>query len=1511
MRLDSENRNHNIPLKRIVHIFLFLTVSFLACSCIREQLDVQSSLPDGTPVTVLIPFGAEPAADVVVGTKAEASRTDESRIRDLYVMIFDSDGNRFYGRYFTYEHKTDLLSNLGGNANEGWYVDNVAASDDAEKTTKGVVKIATEAHDGCTLVVIGNLGNAVTDLDGKTAIDRLAEITTLNELKGVKVRLQQNVVNRYDLFLMLGCKENVSTSTLKWYSGNTPNYTTPNYNPDSKISLNRIDAKVKFRIKVNSTNISDIESRYWQVCNVPSSCYLYPGDSDPSGDDRFYFDTEQIYFEGTETDGDGTWQVFSFYMLENRQTKKQHASEYYLREKQEKLSTGESIGVIYKNGDWLYAPDNGTYVRFDVILTLTPTGIAAINSGGGSALTTDAVFTVHLGDFTSSESGNFDNYSTQRNHAYSYDITIDNSNSIYVEVTDENRDTEPEAGQEGSLLFATDEIVQCDAHYEYHSLTFRYNAYLDRSKISWDVKTPFGEGGGNWVPDNPEYPAGAGHWEVDDKAIDYEWVLFALNGSSDGVNYDDIRQGYPGDSHYDKNWTPESTGDRPALLNVHQLILYIFDQTEKAKNGSSNDFKNEVIKMTAFVNEYYYEKDPRTGKLNPDLWREFVNAKSRELHILSDASVSADGRSDIVNSSHSIIQKSIQTIYNIYSPFLTSIWGTEHLDEMRNRGEIEEGYTVHSGWPWTSGGITLPDKAYCNSIENGRFNTAGLWGLNPSGTERNWNTYLNYDVENSVPELKEDHRLMVYSCLTRNRDNDGDGAIDPEEVRWYLASVNQVMGLWVGNEALSPSARIYQPHDASSKNAYEWRSHVVTSTCSSSSSKPRVVVAEEGTSLYDYPTNNSWDALNGSHAESAWNKIQSVRCVRNVGTYQDNGVTRDISYAPLDKAPDTYYEAKSGLDANGRLRPDDDGTYTLRFDNLNTKSIREYTAEDLPFHDEYSAHNRVYLELVMQNPSDAVKTDGTINEDMLAISNNITQTGYNSFCPPGYRIPSMTELALMVSLMPSSYWPSSSFNIPSRTYFSKGGSGLGYSSESGKTGWVYNMTYLALNSTGTRAGSIRCVRDNNLTGDISGKLILSKDRLYANEQTAITFNFSSSASPFTEATLALCYTDLNGDEREMSIPLEGLSFYGMTLRGTFNYTIPDSLPVKGEMTLKATLRNAANQVEEFSTPIFIKSRINASVRLLHSEHTSPSEAVPTSFPVLVNAISEDGTAITAWRLIVTKPDGSKTTTTLPDGQNTSWSMVYDYAFDSFNDLQTGGSYTFCLEVDDASGTTRPETVSMEILQRNYTPCPADIAESATQASDIASYTWEPQRIYNLSFAAGDFIETNMDISRCIYKNTGHDETSLGLDDLFSIGPNGIGWEYRTLHVYYPASSSSKIWLHPCYVYANDSYQTNLYPYKIAQTGGTVDDPNLLIRFDKNGLYYNNIADSSLSTLTDNSKVVVADLAAASSLYIGSTEGVHRSRATYYYVRVVHNGTSGDTNYTGGDFASDPEDGGYL
>jgi len=1490
-------------MKRFAYIALLMALILLPASCVREEApETSTTLPDGTPVTLLIPFGAEDSMGIDVGTKAEASRTDESRVHDLYVFIFDESGDKFYGRYFTYEHLTQDLSDLGTNANEGWWVDNVTASDASTVKTQGVVKISTEARTNCTLVVVANLDNSVTALDGEDPIDCLAQISTLTELQSVKVSLEQNVVNRDDLFLMLDYKTGLSTSDMVWYTDGTPNYTTPNYNSDYKVTLERIDAKVKFRVKVNTTYVSEIEPRYWQVYNVPSSCYLYPSASDPSGEDRFYFDTDQSYFEGEETDSDGTWQVFTFYMLENRQTMKKTAGDdYYNREKQVKINRQDtSDGVLYDNGDWEYAPDEGTYVKFDVVLTLTSKGITQITNKGGSALTTDAVFTVHLGNF--SEGPNYDDYNTLRNHSYSYDITLTNSESIYVEVTDEDRNKEPQAGHEGSLLFATDEIVQCDAHYVYHSLTFNYNASLDRTKISWNVKTPFCEGGAKWDAD-------AGDWVISGSVIDYEWVKFALNDVSDDA-YTAIREDYPGDSAYDPTWAPGTT-PQPQLLNIHQLIQYLFDQTDKERNGNS-DFKNGVIRMTAFVNEYYYEKDPRTGKLNPDLWREFVNAAPREMHILSDASISADGQSDIVNSTHSIIQRSIQTIYNVSSPYLTSAWGTEHTDEMRNRGELESGAVVHSGWTWSGGQNLTSNNAYCNDIENGRYNTAGLWGVNPTPAELpEWETFLKYNVDNTVPELRDgsdggehttNYQLMAYSCLTRNRDNNGDGYINPEEIRWYLASRNQVFGLWVGNEALSPTARIYQPQDASSQNGYLWRSHVVTSTCSGNGNNPTVIVAEEGTSTYLYGS-RSWNAFNpNTSAESAWNKIQSVRCVRNVGTFDDNGARRDISYAPVDTEVDKYYEASAGYDGNGRLNPNTDGTYTLRFDNLNTKSIREYTSIDLPYHDEYSAHNRVYLQLDIQNPSEGITPASKLT--VYNLNNDISQKGHNEFCPTGYRLPNMTELSLMKSLLPDAFWTGSGNTArPCRTYFSKGYLGSQYTSEAEKIGWVYSCGSKYINLTEWDNAAIdgfRCVRDDNLTGDISGKLSLSKKSVHVNGNTEVRFNFTSTASAFTDVALALCYKDASGNDKELSIPVSNLELYGMTLRGSFTYTIPD-VSVLGDMSFKATLKNAAGQIKSFTTPVTILSDIDVSIRLLPCEYDA--DRANAQFPILVNAISDGTVAFNTAKLRVVSPDGIAKTFTLSTASSAPWSMVYNYtdggSITDFDDLQIG-TYTFQFYVEDASDTpVFTKEVSMDVLLKDSQPNGA--YWSVTAGGDLGE---------------NDFIEAKMDVSG-IADQARENILSVGTKITKADGESDYTKTYA-FHLFYPdAASNNKTRLEPvagsgliserlCYLSANGTFNAN--PSDL-----------LIFRVDPSGVYWNSFdyLDSSFGSYDANKtkryNALLEDLCSQNELLIGAMREDGPSYADYKYIRVVRNGTAtaDDSMQWDGSFEDDPVDGGYL
>jgi len=106
-------------------VILILHILLLLPSCVREPFEPRYDLPDGTPVTICIGFGAEEQYDVQVGTKAASSHVDESRVHDLYVMIFDESGNKFYGRNFTFEHLTEDLSDLVSQPNEGWFVDNV------------------------------------------------------------------------------------------------------------------------------------------------------------------------------------------------------------------------------------------------------------------------------------------------------------------------------------------------------------------------------------------------------------------------------------------------------------------------------------------------------------------------------------------------------------------------------------------------------------------------------------------------------------------------------------------------------------------------------------------------------------------------------------------------------------------------------------------------------------------------------------------------------------------------------------------------------------------------------------------------------------------------------------------------------------------------------------------------------------------------------------------------------------------------------------------------------------------------------------------------------------------------------------------------------------------------------------------------------------------------------------------------------------------------------------------
>lgn len=1576
----------------------FFSILMLASSCIRESLPESKSVPEGSPVNLTIEFGATTPIEVNVGTKAEATAADESRVHDLYVMVFDNaaEGVKTYGRYFNYEHrwlnKTPLSST--DNENEGWYVENktMPGAASAVEKTVGAVKISTVAHHNCTMVLLANVDNSLVSLNGKDPLTALNEVENLSQLRNLSVRLEQNVVERNDLFLMAGEMDGLDMTNMTWNAVKDPaNPPTDGFGDKYRVTLSPLDAKVKFRIRGNKDYIDDLTPYKWSVANIPSSCFLFPKNpyefpTGPAGVSHYYFDTDPLYFDTEETEEIGgqtvKWYTFTFYMLESCLSSSSiltpsDAASYYLREKRN------------ASGGWEHAPEKAPYVNFSVSMTLKDQGIDDLDNLGpdgskwGSGdnqrpigVTGEMTYTVHLGEFAHPDPNDANNtvrnandYSTKRGYFYSYDITLNNAANLFAEVKyfqPEGGETivENQPGQEGSLLLFSGGTVNCDAHYEYRMMTFQYNDVLatklvnvpDYHIYSWYVKTPFNRNGAK-----PTWDGTVHRFVADPTTMDYLWVKFAVNKledetkgpAEDGNKYSENRQAYPGGDNYDATWYPGKAGDVPKLLDINQLINYIYYQLRQKKSGADNLFDSVgLIRVTAFVDEYYYECHPFTGAVDANLWRQFVNADPREMYILSDVQSSQDQQSNLVNASHSIIQRSIQTIYNINAPDITSLWGLEHTDEIRQTASW-------NGWKWG-----VDNNAKINDLvkseDNGRINTAALWGLYPAPDEDHdeWSDFLNYEVDNSLPELKDDaHRKMVYSCLTRNRDNNGNGFIDAEEVRWYMASINQLKGLWIGNESLSSSARVYQPNPQA-----DWRAHILSSTCPSTANIPKVLNAEEGSATFDY----SVGGMDWAKPKELERKRESVRCVRNLGTYSVGGADIDISDAPYGVVPDNYFTVREIVDPDHPTDPNY-STYTIQFKRLDSRSLREFSNGELPFHDEKSSNNRVYLELHVQS-RESRKGNPTYQDgaavysslDAGLINEDITNAGYNKFCPAGYRLPNQKEMAMMSLVLPKTYWEGagSQCRIPSRTYFSVGYysvPGKQIDSEKKKLAWSFasSKNDIFLPDKGQVSDRVRCVRDNDMTGTILGNMYLTNNRLMPGESTEINFNFTSSAASFKSGALYVCYNNTEGHLVETQIPLSRQP-EGMQFNLTQGFTAPDPAtltPPAGDrpasMRLKLVLTNAKDNTEYvFETPFTVSDvDIHCDFDLL------PGNDEALGFPIHVQAAASNGAKIQELKLLMRTTTGGWTTLqelAAAVGRIEYGTTVY------FKPSEMPATYFFKLEAVSNSASDNRYTASpksMEfVVEKDFMPNPdgsyedpingtgeyhewtdswwqtfsnasgwlaklvghVDAEYVGKEQKYVIRNTWR-KKIQDLNFPAGDFIEADMDLMNCVAIRTTSGETpgyqDPGLDHILSFGRDP-GWDVTgSLHVYYPANDPSKGINNELRFYAVSSTYEHT---TIGRVHSYYGERPMLLRFDRDGITYNSMALKWKSANSKNQAVdearyysVVKTLTGSNSLYVGSEVDPHLSRAKYKYLRVVRVdlGNSG--------FIDDPQYGGNL
>lgn len=913
--------------------------AFCFSSCKDEFFDYGSVVEEGLPAQINLSFAAEKSPVV---SRASQDEKTENSVHNLRLFIFNDEGNIIFNQFY----------------GEG------------QLPINGELTVKTTSANKAKIIGIANLPTEETSTAYEISND-LSKIQTLSELQNIVANLLITDVNRSSAFMMSAYatnKEGTTTDILI-----PPLDNSQNHQLDAVLSLKRLDAKVTFNVtsakpdNKNWTNFS-FQPREWRVCQVPKqSLAVEDENKDYDAADAKYFVSEFLPFESVDRDDKTALYSggsFTFYMPENRKKYKNEitTNSYALREKREegdKVNDPNKPGQSHKPGDFFYANPNSTYVEM--------TGSLSYRDEKNYLVSASVKYIIHLGYVNG-----VNDYDTHRNTYYTYNVKVRGINDIEVEVTQATPGDDPRPGYEGDVVYSSNQTYFLDAHYD------RALLHIKRDEIknmSWGVNTPYSVGiynGGN----------------ITDNLADYKWIKFAINKdyNTDAKKY--VK--YPGDQNYKGGEDKESgynlhpSGAR--MLDVKQLIERL---KEENNNVNSTIFESDdgTVSVTAFIDEYVYVRDPRYPDETEDLsmWKVFTEANDRQMHLTNGRSkFSPDGNSSVVESMYTFRQKSIRTIYDKNSSSVQKAWGLETVMEVvgdpNNNGK---GIRLEVG--------DLISRLSVSSDDNGRQNSIKmLEGLK-------WTDIINVDEGES--SLKEGKQNAVYACLTRNRDLNGDDKVQAREIRWYLAAINQLTDIYIGQNALDVDAHLFPQNEASRPggNGLYW--HYTSSSREGNKNNPWVLWAEEGAARGSY---NSSQNNNG--------KFYAYRCVRNLGINLDN----------IDETPDPLITAQRQTD----------GTYIVDATRLNPKARRGYVAAVLPDHDDIERDNLLYDKFRVNNVDSDIPTPD-YRENLLGTSNwwanEITWAKCKSLeqsMSGGYRLPNERELLVMLNVLPEDAWTS-------------------------------------------------------------------------------------------------------------------------------------------------------------------------------------------------------------------------------------------------------------------------------------------------------------------------------------------------------------------------------------------------------------------------------------------------------------------------------------------------------
>ncbi len=593
-------------------------------------------------------------------------------------------------------------------------------------------------------------------------------------------------------------------------------------------------------------------------------------------------------------------------------------------------------------------------------------------------------------------------YNIRRNTKYTYTVTVNGVNDIVLEVVDENEDTSVE---DGDVIYTQNgKVIDLDAHYENGVLVFNKTTLQSKAEIGYRVKTPYTNG---------EYVHGEG--------ADDDWVKFQLHSISSRGNYDKNLMPYPGD-------------ESEQLMTVGELMSLLQD----AKVNETSFDNNGDIYVSCYVNEYYYEN-------REAYWWEFTDKPNREMLLLCDTKGPING-STLTDATYILSQKSIQTIFKTDGS-VSKAWGLEWVNETDN---IQSNYGINSD----NVDRNNSTANFASDNNDGRRNMLEEIATTGAG----WDDISTWNWDWNSNSQGGNYRKAYLACMSRNRSSDGGTEIKNEDVKWYLASINQYQDMWIGSDAIDPSAQLYTyPTPAIATHYF-------------SNSLGQFYWAEEGCAVSPYHEHNGRYQVGGTSMGMS-NRKHAIRCIRNLNAefITDNQGNLTVDYAEV---------SSSG---NG---------YKIELPGLNDKAARSATTNSLTEHTERDEQNKPYIGGLEYYP-ELTQAYGSNSRQNYWENVALGKEGTYG-CPEGYRIPSQKELILMKSKITDSRF--TNHELISKTmssYYNPQNPGevnhpLGY--------WVggyvlhlYEPEYSCVlvtqrNGTGNASGHnnyyLRCVKDN-------------------------------------------------------------------------------------------------------------------------------------------------------------------------------------------------------------------------------------------------------------------------------------------------------------------------------------------------------------------------------------------------------------------------------------------------